>query len=74
MSSLRDDHVTLLYLQNPVRAELVPRLLGLVDSLTRAVRRELGPGAMVLWYDSVTVQVSTDARSGLSYQNDRLCC
>ena len=57
-----------------MRPELVPRLLGLVDSLTRAVRRELGPGAMVLWYDSVTVQVSTDARSGLSYQNDRLCC
>ena len=56
-----------------MRAELVPRLLGLVDSLTRAVRRELGPGAMVLWYDSVTVQVSADARSGLSYQNVRLC-
>ena len=50
-----------------MRTELVPRLLGLVDSLTRAVRRELGAGSMVLWYDSVTVQVSTDARSGLSY-------
>lgn len=55
-------------------AELVPRLLGLVDSLTRAVRRELGPGAMVLWYDSVTVQVSRDARPELSYEKERLCC
>ena len=57
-----------------MRVELVPRLLGLVDSLTRAVRRELGPGAMVLWYDSVTVQVSRDARPELSYEKERLCC
>jgi len=49
-------HGWLLNIENPVRAELIPGLLKLVETLTGAIKRELGGRGAVLWYDSVTIK------------------
>lgn len=49
-------HGWLLNIENPVRAELIPGLLKLVETLTGAIKRELGGRGSVLWYDSVTIK------------------
>ena len=53
-------HGWLLNIENPVRAELIPGLLKLVETLTGAIKSELGGRGAVLWYDSVTIKGGTD--------------
>ena len=53
-------HGWLLNIENPVRPELIPGLLKLVETLTGAIKRELGGRGAVLWYDSVTIKGGTD--------------
>ena len=49
-------HGWLLNIENPVREELIPSLLKLVETLTGAIKSELGGRGIVLWYDSVTIK------------------
>ena len=46
----------LLNIENKVDPSLVPSLMDLIANLTAAVKEEVEDG-LVLWYDSVTVQV-----------------
>ena len=46
----------LLNIENKVDPSLVPSLMDLIAKLTAAVKAEVEDG-LVLWYDSVTVQV-----------------
>ena len=50
-------HGWLLNIENKVKAELVPKLLKLVEALTAGVKHEVGQDGVVLWYDSVTIRV-----------------
>ena len=61
-------HGWLLNIENPVKPHLVPRLLDLCRSLRTKIREEVEDG-LVLWYDSVTIEVRD-----LSFdcQNDHL--
>ena len=53
-------HGWLFNIENKVSKDLIPKLINLVQSLTKAIKQKLGQDeGMVLWYDSVTIEVST---------------
>lgn len=56
IASCHGFHGWLLNIENPVQPELIPGLLKLVETLTGAIKRELGGRGAVLWYDSVTIK------------------
>ena len=50
-------HGWLLNIENAVEPDLVLALIKLTQSLTQAVRKQVGEEGRVLWYDSVTIKV-----------------
>lgn len=56
IAAIHGFHGWLLNIENPVQPELIPSLLKLVETLTGAIKRELGGRGTVLWYDSVTIK------------------
>lgn len=52
-------HGWLFNIENKVSPELIPKLINLVQSVSKAIKEELGEDeGMVLWYDSVTIEVT----------------
>lgn len=58
----------LLNIENPVEEKLVTALLHLVESLTQRMKRT-NPEALVLWYDSVTIQGKLEWQDELNELN-----
>ena len=50
-------HGWLLNIESSVRLDLVPKLLKLTKGLSSAVKKQVGEGGTVLWYDAVTINV-----------------
>ena len=66
-------HGWLLNIENKVEKELVPQLIKFTKNMTMSIKQHLGEDTgVVLWYDSVTVQVEEDKNTEAIIFKDRI--